>query len=96
MPSKSYTGRMSKMSKQNTKGRVFTVELNSGSDLKKLTVPNGVRRVMMEGTIGDLKRAGFVDGSVLELLGTAGVLRVDLSREDLARSAKISGRKGGQ
>jgi len=66
-------------------GRVFTVELNSGSDVRKLNVPNGSQRILMEGTIGALKHVGFVEDSVLELIGTAGVLRVDLSREDLAR-----------
>ena len=66
-------------------GRVFSVELDSGSDVRKLSVPNGSQRIMMEGTIGALRHAGFVEDSVLELVGTAGILRVDLSREDLAR-----------
>jgi hypothetical protein len=39
----------------------------------------------MEGTIGALKYAEFVEDTVLELVGTGGVLRVDLSREDLAK-----------
>ncbi len=39
----------------------------------------------MEGTIGSLKRAEFVEDSVLELVGTNGVLRVDLSGKDLAK-----------
>jgi len=66
------------------KERVFTVELNSGSDLRKVNVPNGTQRILVEGTIGTLKHAGFVEGTVLELVGTGGILRVDLSREDLA------------
>ena len=70
--------------------RVFTIELKSGSDLKKLSVPNGAERFLMEGTIGSLKRADFVEDAVLELVGSEGVLRVDLSREDLTvrRGAK--------
>lgn len=70
------------------KERVFTVELNSGSDLKKVNVPDGAQRILMEGTIGTLKHAEFVEDTVLELVGTEGVLRVDLSREDLAKPSQ--------
>ena len=71
--------------KTSVKERVFTVELNSKSDVKNLIIQNGVQRTIIEGTIGALKRAGFVEGTVLELVGTRGVIRVDLSREDLAK-----------
>jgi hypothetical protein len=50
---------------------------------------------MMEGTIGALKHAEFVEDAVLELVGTNGVLRVDLSREDLAKPSQRS-RMGGE
>jgi len=75
--------------KQSGKERVFTVELNSKSDVKNLSVQNGVRRTLIEGTIGVLKHAGFVEDTVLELTGTRGVLRVDLAREDLANASSI-------
>ena len=68
--------------------RVFSVELSSGSDLSKLNVPNESKRLLMEGTIGTLKRAEFVEGSVLELVGTNGILRVDLSMDDLVKHAR--------
>ena len=72
------------------KGRVFTVELDSGSDMKKVAVPNGVRRILLEGTIGTLREAGFVEDSILQLVGSRGILRVDLSREDLASKGSES------
>jgi len=71
--------------RRSERGRVFTIELNSGSDVKRLNVPNGTQRVLMEGTIGSLKHAGFVEDAVLELEGSEGVLRVDLSMDDLAK-----------
>ena len=46
----------------------------------------------MEGTLGSLEKAMFVEDSVLELVGTAGTLRVDLSMEDLKHG---SGRESG-
>ena len=71
--------------RQRGKERVFTVELHSKSDVKNLVVQNGIQRTVIEGTIGALKHADFVEDTVLELVGTRGVLRVDLAREDLAK-----------
>jgi hypothetical protein len=70
------------------KGRIFSVELDSGKDLMKVSVPNGRRRILLEGTIGTLREAGFVEDSILQLAGSEGVLRVDLSREDLTRTTQ--------
>ena len=78
--------------KQNLE-RVFTVELNSGTDLKKVNIQNGTERVLVEGTIGVLKRAAFVEGTVLEVAGTDGVLRVDLSKERSANGKAITTRR---
>ena len=61
------------------------MELDSGDDLLKVNIPNRSQRIMVEGTIGALKRAEFVDDAVLELVGTNGTLRVDLSKDDLAK-----------
>jgi hypothetical protein len=68
--------------------RIFSVELDSGEDLLKVNVPNRTQRIMVEGTIGVLKQARFVEDAVLELVGTDGVLRVDLTREDLAAPSR--------
>ena len=80
--------------KQAITRRVFTIELDSGDALKKVSVPNGTQRIFLEGTIGSLKHARFLEGSILELFGTEGVLRVDLSRDDLERNR--AGRELGQ
>ncbi len=69
--------------------RVFTVELNSGADLKKVSIPNGSQRILMEGTIGSLKRVGFIEDRIFEIVGTAGVLRIDMSEEDLLKLQAI-------
>jgi hypothetical protein len=74
--------------KELRKGRIFSIELDSGNDLKKVSVPNGSRRILLEGTIGTLREAMFVEDSVLQLVGSGGVLRVDLSREDLAKTTR--------
>jgi hypothetical protein len=68
--------------------RVFTIELNSRSSLNDVIMPGGPQRVVIEGTIGILRQARFVDEAVLELLGSEGVLRVDLTNEDLTKGAQ--------
>lgn len=65
--------------------RGFSIEVDSGSGLKRVNVPNGAKRFLLEGTIGVLKRVEFVEDSVLELTGSSGVIRVDLSRDDLEK-----------
>jgi len=63
--------------------RGFTIELKSRSHVKSVAVPNGAKGVLIEGTLGTLKHADFLDGVVLEVVGVDGVLRVDLAREEL-------------
>jgi hypothetical protein len=79
--------------KQPVQERVFTLELNSGSDLRRVSVPNGNQRVLVEGTLGILNRARFVETNVLEVAGTNGVLRVDLAPEDLTKPRARRGDK---
>jgi len=68
--------------------RGFSIELSSGSDLKRLKVPNGTRRILVEGTIGALRHAEFVEDSVLELVGSNGVIRIDFSKGDLSSASR--------
>jgi hypothetical protein len=74
---------------KNAKGElVFTVELKSRGNVKNVTLSNGAQGVLIEGTLGALKRAEFVEDVVLEVTGDNGVLRVDLTKEDLARHTR--------
>ncbi len=67
---------------------VFTVELKSRGNVKNVTLSNGAQGVLIEGTLGALKHAEFVEDIVLEVTGDNGVLRVDLAREDLAKRTR--------
>jgi len=67
---------------------VFTVELKSRGNVKNVTLSNGAQGVLIEGTLGALKRAEFVEDVVLEVTGANGVLRVDLARKDLVKYAR--------
>jgi len=66
------------------KERVFSVDLKSKTAVRTASVGKGRSEgVLIEGTLGMLKNVGFLEGLVLELVGTHGVLRVDLTREEL-------------
>ena len=74
---------------------MFSLELTSRSALRTATLGDGQGdRVTIEGTIGSLRQAEFVEGTILELAGTRGTLRVDLCGEDLATAAR--NRTGGE
>jgi len=65
--------------------RFFSIELRSKADLKNATLANGENdRVLVEGTIGELRRAEFVDGVVLEVIGSKGALRINLTEKEIA------------
>ena len=72
--------------KTSNKERVFSVELKSKRNLKNITLTDGSSEsVLIEGTIGELLRATFAEGVVLEVVGKNGVLRLDLREEDITK-----------
>ena len=69
--------------------RFFSVELKSKISLKNVTLRNGgVENVLVEGTIGQLQYAAFSDNVVLEVVGDKGVLRINLTRDEIKRKEK--------
>ena len=72
--------------------RFFSVELKSKVNLKNITLTNGGQEnVLVEGSIGELLRAEFSEDIVLEVVGDKGVLRINLSPDDIKQKDKIGG-----
>ena len=76
------------MGKMNTKieenERFFSVELKSKVNLRNITLSNSEQEnVLVEGSIGELLRAEFSEGVILEVVGDKGVLRINLSPDDI-------------
>jgi hypothetical protein len=64
--------------------RFFSVELKSKADLKNVTLANGSQdSVLVEGTIGELVQAMFVEDEILEIAGEKGILRINLKANEL-------------
>jgi len=72
----------------------FSIELKSKAYLKTVNLANGTHEsVLVEGTIGQFQRAEFVESIVLEVVGTKGVLRIDLSPEQIQSENKTEVKK---
>lgn len=61
---------------------MFSIELRSKGHVKSASL-DGDDKVFIEGSIGSLIRAHFVEDLVLELIGSNGELRIDLGWNDL-------------
>ncbi len=75
--------------KTENKERVFSVELKSKTHLKNVTLTNGTtENVLVEGTIGTLLQATFEEGIILEVIGSKGILRLDLSPDEIKKTTE--------
>lgn len=74
--------------------RFFSVELKSKADLKSITLENGSQdSVLVEGTIGELVQAMFVEDVILEIVGAKGTLRINLKATELKSPEKAESRE---
>ena len=65
-------------------GRGFTAEISSKRYVKNVSISNEAHdRVLFEGFYGELKELNLVEDNVLEVIGTQGTLRIEITRHDL-------------
>ena len=79
------------MEEVNKKSRehAFSIELNSKQHVKRVAVSDHADdNVLIEGFLGELKEMIFIDGVMLEMKGTNGILRMDLKEEELRTMLK--------
>ena len=61
-----------------------SIEMQSKQYVKTITLSNQTyTRVLFEGNLGELIDVSLVEGDILEVTGTQGILRLDLTREQL-------------
>ncbi|MFB0522700.1 MAG: hypothetical protein ACETV1_02940 [Candidatus Bathyarchaeia archaeon] len=64
----------------------FSIEMKSKKHVRTISVSNeSHNHVLFEGFLGDLQELSMVEGKVLEIKGTNGILRVDLTEDDLRK-----------
>ena len=65
-------------------GHMFSIELKSKEAMKNLTLENkDGHNVLIEGFLGELASLYFTEGIMLEINGSCGSLRMDLSEKEL-------------
>jgi hypothetical protein len=65
----------------------FSVELDDKEHVKRFFVLNGSgNRILFEGFLGELKEISLVEGLMLEVRGSNGILRMDVTEEELRRA----------
>jgi hypothetical protein len=69
--------------------RFFSVELHSKAHLKNVTLTNGSSdSALIEGTLGELVQATFAEDVILEVVGTKGTFRINLSHHEIKEAKK--------
>ncbi len=72
---------------ETNKERFFSVELKSKVSLKNVTLSDSsLENVLLEGTLGQLQHASFAEDVILEVVGDKGVLRINLSQNDISKN----------
>lgn len=70
----------------------FSVEMKSKKYVRHMSISNeSYDRVLFEGFLGELKELSMVESAVLEVRGANGILRVDLSEDDLRKMLSKKG-----
>ena len=66
--------------------QTFSAVLDSKKQVKNITLSDNVnQKVFFEADIGQLEEVKFTEGLLLEVVGTQGVLRIDLPVEKLRK-----------
>jgi hypothetical protein len=62
----------------------FSIEMKSKAHVRHISMSDESHdRVLFEGYLGALKELSLIEGTVLEVKGENGVLRIDLPEEEL-------------
>lgn len=64
----------------------FSIEMRSKKHVRQILVSDESHdRVLFEGYLGRLKELVMVEGTMLEVVGANGVLRIDLSEDEVQK-----------
>ena len=67
----------------------FSIELTSRNQIKRISIPDGSGdRLMVEGSLGELTSMELIEDILLEIKGRGGIMRIELSREELGEALK--------
>jgi len=69
-----------------SKERMFSIDMRSKENVRSISISDVTQdRVLFEGYLGQLEELGMINGAILEVRGINGVLRMELSEDELHR-----------
>jgi hypothetical protein len=69
----------------------FSIEMRSREYVKRISVSDNSRdHVIFEGELGELNALRIIEGLMLEVDGSNGVLRIDMTKEEFERACKAA------
>ena len=73
-----------------TMKQTFSVTLDSKEQLKNVSLTEDLyQKVFIEADLGILKQVKFTEGLLLEIIGTKGVLRIDMPEELIRKAIRV-------
>ena len=80
--------------KKNATSHLFSIELVSRDHVKCFVLPiKNDARVLIEGFLGDIEEIGIIEGLMLEINGSKGTLKMDLSEEEISKLLRENPKK---
>ncbi len=78
--------------------RDFSIELDSNRHLTRLSTSNNGSDggVLIEGTLGKLQHASFVEPEILEVKGSCGILRLNVRKSEISVKNAVGKFLGGE
>jgi hypothetical protein len=75
-----------KDSKTSSSSHMFSIELISRDSVKCLVIPTeNNAKILIEGFLGDIEALGIIEGVMLEINGSNGTLKMDLSEKEILK-----------
>ena len=63
----------------------FSIEMGSKGNLSHVSLTDETEGVLIKGKLGELLEISHEEGLMIEIVGDLGVLRIDLTKEELGK-----------
>ena len=76
------------MTNQKKREHTFSIEMGSKRSLSHVSLSDESEGVLIKGELGELQKITHEEGLMVKIIGDLGVLRIDLTEEELGKMKK--------